>query len=34
MSLLEVGADDYLDKSVDAVRFVPRVKVVLRCSLL
>jgi DNA-binding response OmpR family regulator len=30
MSCLEVGADDYLDKSVDAVR----VKVVLRCSLL
>jgi hypothetical protein len=26
MSCLEVGADDYLDKSVDAVRFVPPVR--------
>ena len=32
--LLEAGADDYLDKSVDAVRFVARVKAVLRRSLL
>ena len=34
MSCLEVGADDYLDKSVDVVRFVARVKVVLRRFLL
>ena len=32
--LLEAGADDYLDKSVDASRFVARVKAVLRRSLL
>ncbi|MSR36977.1 MAG: response regulator [Gemmatimonadetes bacterium] len=32
--LLEAGADDYLDKSVDANRFVARVKAVLRRSLL
>ena len=32
--LLEAGADDYLDKSVDAIRFVARVKAVLRRSLL
>ena len=32
--LLEAGADDYLDKSVDADRFVARVKAVLRRSLL
>ena len=32
--LLEAGADDYLDKSVDASRFVARVKAVLRHSLL
>ena len=30
--LLEAGADDYLDKSVDATRFVARVKAVLRRS--
>ena len=32
--LLEAGADAYLDKSVDASRFVARVKAVLRHSLL
>jgi type IV pilus assembly protein PilB len=32
--LLEAGADDYLDKSVDATRFVARVKAVLRRSAL
>ena len=32
--LLEAGADDYLDKSVDASRFVARVRAVLRRSLL
>jgi DNA-binding response OmpR family regulator len=32
--LLEAGADDYLDKSVDPNRFVARVKAVLRRSLL
>ncbi len=32
--LLEAGADDYLDKSVDADRFVARVKAVLRRSAL
>jgi type II secretory ATPase GspE/PulE/Tfp pilus assembly ATPase PilB-like protein/ActR/RegA family two-component response regulator len=32
--LLEAGADDYLDKSVDATRFVARVRAVLRRSAL
>ena len=32
--LLEAGADDYLDKSVDATRIVARVKAVLRRSAL
>ena len=32
--LLEAGADDYLDKAMDASRFVARVKAVLRRSLL
>ena len=32
--MLEAGADDYLDKSVDATRFVARVKAVLRRSAL
>jgi type IV pilus assembly protein PilB len=32
--LLEAGADDYLDKSVDPDRFIARVKAVLRRSLL
>jgi DNA-binding response OmpR family regulator len=32
--LLEAGADDYLEKSVDAARFVARVKAILRRSML
>ena len=32
--LLDAGADDYLDKTVDAARFMARVKAVLRRSLL